>query len=112
MIVHVECGTQALAGAVHNAATGRAPVPIFAGMSALTQEGELPGSRNEFIHWLQDVNDQRAIVRQYMRYNNEIRTGVNVRQLVYRALQFAKSDPRALSISLRLARSWSRRRLA
>ena len=93
VIVHVECGTQALAGAVHNAAKGRAPVLIFAGMSPVTQEGELPGSRNEFIHWLQDVNDQRAIVRQYMRYDNEIRTGVNVKQLVYRAMQFAKSDP-------------------
>lgn len=42
VIVHVECGTQALAGAVHNAAKGRAPVPIFAGISPITQEGELP----------------------------------------------------------------------
>jgi acetolactate synthase-1/2/3 large subunit len=49
VIVHVECGTQALAGAVHNAAKGRAPVLIFAGMPPITQERELPGSRNEFI---------------------------------------------------------------
>src|SRR5665213_4043339 len=27
VLVHVECGTQALAGAVHNAAKGRAPPP-------------------------------------------------------------------------------------
>ncbi|HVW84891.1 MAG TPA: thiamine pyrophosphate-requiring protein [Bryobacteraceae bacterium] len=93
VFVHVECGTQALAGAVHNAAKGRAPVLIFAGMSPMTQEGELRGSRNEFIHWLQDVFDQRGIVRQYMRYDNEIRTGVNVKQVVWRALQFARSDP-------------------
>jgi hypothetical protein len=26
VMVHVECGTQSLAGAVHNAANGRAPV--------------------------------------------------------------------------------------
>jgi acetolactate synthase-1/2/3 large subunit len=93
VFVHVECGTQALAGAVHNAAKGRVPVLIFAGASPFTQEGELRGSRNEFIHWLQDVFDQRGIVRQYVRYDNEIRTGVNVKQLVYRALQFAASDP-------------------
>src|SRR5580692_10723461 len=30
VLVHVECGTQALAGAVHNAAKGRIPVLIFA----------------------------------------------------------------------------------
>jgi len=93
VFVHVECGTQALAGAVHNAAKGRVPVLIFAGTSPFTQEGELRGTRNEFIHWLQDVFDQRGIVRQYMRYDNEIRNGVNVKQLVYRALQFAVSDP-------------------
>jgi len=93
VFVHVECGTQALAGAVHNAAKGRVPVLIFAGASPFTQEGELRGSRTEFIHWLQDVFDQRGIVRQYMRYNNEIRTGENVTQIVFRAMQFAKSDP-------------------
>ena len=55
VLVHVDCGTQSLGGAVHNAAKGRVPVLIFAGMSPATQEGELPGSRNEFIQWIQDV---------------------------------------------------------
>src|SRR5689334_21462668 len=49
VVVHVECGTQSLAGAVHNAAKGRIPVLIFAGLSPYTQEGELRGSRNEFF---------------------------------------------------------------
>lgn len=93
VVVHVECGTQALAGAVHNVAKGRAPVLIFAGLSPFTQAGELKGSRNEFIQWIQDVPDQRGIVRGYVKYENEIRTGRNVRQLVFRALQIAISDP-------------------
>ncbi|HEY8508331.1 MAG TPA: thiamine pyrophosphate-requiring protein, partial [Steroidobacteraceae bacterium] len=94
VIVHVECGTQSLAGAVHNAAKGRVPVLIFAGASPVTQEGEARGSRNEFIQWIQDVFDQRGIVRGYMRYENEIRTGANVKQMVSRAMQFAYSDPK------------------
>lgn len=94
VVVHVECGTQALAGAVHNAAKGREPVLIFAGASPFTQEGEMTGSRNEFIQWIQDVHDQRGIVRGYMKYDNEIRTGRNVKQLVHRAMQFAASEPR------------------
>lgn len=94
VVVHVECGTQSLAGAVHNAAKGRAPVLIFAGLSPFTQEGELKGSRNEFIQWIQDVYDQRGIVREYMKYDNEFRTGTNVKQIVHRAMQFANSDPK------------------
>lgn len=94
VIIHVECGTQALAGAVHNAAKGRVPVLIFAGSSPFTQEGEMTGSRNEFIQWIQDVHDQRGLVRGYMRYDNEIRTGANVKQMVHRAMQFARSDPK------------------
>ncbi|KAK4149864.1 thiamine pyrophosphate enzyme, N-terminal TPP binding domain-containing protein [Chaetomidium leptoderma] len=93
VIVHVDVGTQALGVAVHNASSGRCPVLVFAGLSPFTQEGELRGSRSEFIHWLQDVPDQRAIVAQYCRYTNELRTGVNVKQMVNRALQFASSSP-------------------
>lgn len=94
VFVHVECGTQNLGGSIHNAAKGRVPVLIFAGASPHTQEGELLGSRNEFIHWIQDVFDQRGIVREYMKYENEIRTGKNVKPIVHRALQIAQSDPK------------------
>jgi acetolactate synthase-1/2/3 large subunit len=94
VVVHVECGTQALAGALHNAAKGRAPMVIFAGASPYTQHGELKGSRNEFIQWIQDVHDQRGLVRGYMKYDNELRTGRNVKEIVHRALQFANSDPK------------------
>ncbi|MFS0646434.1 thiamine pyrophosphate-requiring protein [Siminovitchia sp. 179-K 8D1 HS] len=93
VIVHVECGTQNMGGAIHNAYKSRVPVLVFAGASPFTQEGELTGSRNEFIHWIQDVFDQRGIMRGYSKYDNEIRTGTNVKQLVHRALQIAKSDP-------------------
>ncbi len=94
VLVHVECGTQSLGGAVHNAAKGRIPVLIFAGLSPFTQEGEMTGSRNEFIQWIQDVPDQRGIVRQYVKYENELRTGKNVKQIVHRAMQLASSDPK------------------
>ncbi|GAA5972221.1 hypothetical protein JCM21900_006225 [Sporobolomyces salmonicolor] len=94
VIVHVDCGTQALAGAVHNVSTARTPVFIYAGASPFTQDGELAGSRNEFIHWLQNANDQSAIMRQYMRHVAEIRTGKNAQQVVLRSLQFATSEPK------------------
>lgn len=93
VIVHVDVGTQALGCAIHNASVGRAPVLIFAGLSPCTQEGEYRGSRTEFIHWLQDVPDQKAIVAQYCRYTAELRRGKNIKQMVNRALSFATSEP-------------------
>ncbi|THC88757.1 hypothetical protein EYZ11_011792 [Aspergillus tanneri] len=94
VIVHVDVGTQGLGAAVHNASCGRAPVLIFAGLSPFTIEGEMRGSRTEYIHWIQDVPDQKQIISQYCRYSAEIRSGKNVKQMVNRALQFATSDPK------------------
>jgi acetolactate synthase-1/2/3 large subunit len=93
-MVHVECGTQNLGGAIHNVYKGRQPVLIFAGSSPFTLEQELKGSRNEFIQWIQDVHDQRGIMRGYTNYTNEFRTGKNIKQVTHRALQFANSDPK------------------
>lgn len=93
VIVHVDVGTQGLGAAVHNASTGRAPILLFAGLSPFTIEGEMRGSRTEYIHWIQDVPDQKQILSQYMRYSAELRTGKNVKQMVNRALQFARSAP-------------------
>ncbi|CAN9368241.1 unnamed protein product [Alternaria sp. RS040] len=94
VIVHVDVGTQGLGAAVHNASCGRAPVLIFAGLSPFTIEGEMRGSRTEYIHWIQDVPDQKQIVAQYCRYTGEIKSGKNVKQMVNRALSFATSDPK------------------
>ncbi|KAK5116527.1 hypothetical protein LTR85_009152 [Meristemomyces frigidus] len=94
VIIHVDVGTQGLGAAVHNASCGRAPVLIFAGLSPYTIEGEYRGSRTEYIHWIQDIPDQKAIVAQYCRYTGEIKRGRNVKQLVNRALSFATSEPK------------------
>lgn len=93
VFVHVDVGTQNLGGTVHNAARCHIPVLIFAGLSPYSMEGELPGGRNAPIQYAQNVADQAGIVREYTKHNVEIRTGCNIQQTVYRALQLAKSDP-------------------
>lgn len=94
VIIHTDVGTQNLGAAVHNASCGRAPVLIFAGLSPYTTHGEYRGSRTEYIHWIQDVPDQKAIVSQYCRYTGEIKRGANIKQMVNRALTFALSEPK------------------
>ncbi|KAI1182594.1 thiamine pyrophosphate enzyme [Nemania serpens] len=94
VLVHVDVGTQALGQGIHNANVGRVPIFIFAGLCPYTESGEFVGSRTEYMHWLQEAPDQKAIVRQYCRYTGEVRTGLNVKQTIGRALQFANSTPK------------------
>jgi acetolactate synthase-1/2/3 large subunit len=93
VFVHVDVGTQNLGGAIHNAYRCRIPVYILAGVSPYTIEGELKGGRNAQIQFLQNVADQPGIVRGYTKMTYELRSGKNVRQTVWRALQLAKTDP-------------------
>lgn len=115
ILVHVDAGTLALAGAIHNVSRARIPVIILAGTSPITEENELIGSRNvscpvsitqinsylislkEFIHYLQDTVDQRGIIRGYTVLNHEIRTGRNAKQAVLRAAQISQSEPQGPS---------------
>lgn len=93
VFVHTDVGTANLGGSVHNAARTRVPVLIFAGRTPITMEGELRGTRDTYINHLQDVADQHALVRPYVKWDYEVRTGRNARQLVYRSLQLATSAP-------------------
>ncbi|KAI0671221.1 thiamine diphosphate-binding protein [Trametes maxima] len=93
VIVHVDVGTQGLAGAVHNVDRGRTPVLIYAGAAPQSSDNRLKGTKNEWPMWLQDVPDQPSIVRQYMRYTAQIQSGKNAAKMVLRALQIAKSEP-------------------
>ncbi|PCH01395.1 Thiamine pyrophosphate enzyme, C-terminal TPP-binding [Penicillium occitanis (nom. inval.)] len=93
MLVHVDAGTLAMAGAIHNVSRARIPVIMMAGTSPITEEGEMRGTRNEFIHYIQDNGSQRNIVKGYSVYDHEIRTGKNAKQIILRAAQFAKSEP-------------------
>jgi acetolactate synthase-1/2/3 large subunit len=94
VFLHVDVGTQNLGGTLHNAQRGRIPALIFAGASPYTMGGELTGSRNEYIHFYQDAFDQRGFIRETTKWNYEVRTGKNVTQTIYRALQIAESDPK------------------
>jgi len=93
VFVHVDVGTQTLGGALHNAFRARVPVFIFAGETPFTLNGELLGSRNRPAQILQDVPDQHSVVRAYVKWSMSVRTGRNIRDLVYRGMQLARSEP-------------------
>lgn len=93
VLVHLDAGVMSLGPALHRARTGRVPVLVFATLPASTQEGEYRGSRYHSSHWLTDIPDQKAIVSQHCRYSAEVKRGRNIKQMVYRALSLATSEP-------------------
>ncbi|KAH8082432.1 thiamine diphosphate-binding protein [Cristinia sonorae] len=94
VIVHVDVGTQGLGAAVHNADKGRVPVIVFSGMSPQSAHGEMKGGKNEWPMWGQDIPDQAAIVRQYMRYTAQFASPKTAAKLTLRGIQFATSQPK------------------
>jgi hypothetical protein len=51
ILVHVDAGTYAMGGAIHNVSRARIPVIMIAGTSPITDEGELIGGRNVSYLW-------------------------------------------------------------
>ena len=93
VLVHVDVGTQNLGGSVHNAARGRIPAIVVAGLSPVTENAGLRGGRNEFIHDLQDAPRQEEIVAQYMKWCYQLRAPETVDSVVLRAVQLATMEP-------------------
>ena len=93
VLVHVDVGTQNLGSMLHNAQRGRAAVVIVAGRAPYTTDPEERGSRSSYIHWLQEQMDQHGIVRNYTKWDYELRRADQAGEVVARAFQVAASDP-------------------
>jgi len=93
VLVHVDVGTQNLGCSIHNAARGRVPAIIIAGLSPVSTSGERTGSRNEFIHYTQDTPRQHEIVGQYMKWCYEVRAPEMIDAVLLRAMQLATTMP-------------------
>lgn len=93
VLVHVDVGTQNLGSMLHDAQRGRAAVVIAAGRAPYTADPTERGSRSSYIHWLQEQLDQHGIVRNYTKWDYELRRADQVGEVVNRAFQIAASDP-------------------
>lgn len=93
VLVHVTIGTANVVCSLMNAWRSNIPVLLVAGRNPLSQEGHT-GSRSVPIHWGQDVFDQAALVRQFTKWEQELRAYQSVDALVDRALVIAMSEPR------------------
>lgn len=93
VLVHVDVGTQNLGCSIHNAARGRVPAIIVAGLSPVSVSGERVGARTEFIHYTQDSTRQHEIGGQYMKWSYEVRAAEMIDQVLLRGIQLACTVP-------------------
>ena len=93
VMVHVTVGTANAVCGVINAARDNIPVLLAAGRTPITEGGHI-ASRNSHIHWGQESFDQGAMVREYVKWDYELRHGQPVASVVDRALDIAMSEPR------------------
>jgi acetolactate synthase I/II/III large subunit len=92
--VHVDAGTLHQGGAIHTAYRSGLPVLMTAGAPPTSYPGSLRGARGVGGHiWMQQVYDQHAIVRQYVKWDHRLEYQDNPGLIVGRALQLACSPP-------------------
>src|SRR6266700_2783965 len=93
VLVHVDAGTANACMAIQNLFRYRLPVMLFAGRAPHTLHGELPGSRDTYVHFVQDPFDIASIVRPYVKWEYSLPSGIVVKEALARASAFAHSDP-------------------
>lgn len=93
VLVHVDAGTANACMAIQNLFRYRLPVLLFAGRAPHTLHGELTGSRDTYVHFVQDPFDIASIVRPYVKWEYSLPSGVVVKEALSRAGAFAHSDP-------------------
>src|SRR5271165_3005954 len=92
VMVHVSVGTaNGVCGAL-NAARENVPILFTAGRSPLTESG-LPGARDVYIHWAQEMFDQAGMLREIVKWDYELRNGQQLETVIDRALAVATSQP-------------------
>jgi acetolactate synthase-1/2/3 large subunit len=91
---HVECGLINAGGAIHNADRGHYPVLIMSGYPPSAESGSVPGARNSYIQWYQQIRDQGELLRQYMRWDHKLAPYDNAGLVISRAVQVMTSEPR------------------
>ncbi len=93
VMVHVNVGTANALMGLLNAARDNVPIFFTSGRTPITEAGRT-GSRDLPIHWGQEMYDQAGMLREYVKWDYELRYGEQVERIVDRALAIAMTEPR------------------
>jgi acetolactate synthase I/II/III large subunit len=93
MMVHVGVGTANAINGLINASRQNIPILFTAGRTPITESGAVTAARNNYIHWAQEHFDQGGMLREFMKWDYELRHAEQVETVIDRALAIAKSEP-------------------
>lgn len=93
VMAHTNVGLANCAIGAINAATEHVPLLLFSGRTPVTERGRF-GSRTVPIGWGQEMRDQAALVREAVKWDDELRFPEHVAPMLDRALAIATSTPR------------------
>ena len=96
VMAHTIVGTANCAGALINAARANIPLFMTAGRTPLVESGLL-GARDLYIHWAQEAFDQAGMIREFLKWDYELRNFVQLEAVVDRALSVAMSEPQGIA---------------
>jgi acetolactate synthase-1/2/3 large subunit len=94
VLVHVDVGTANTGNGMHNLYRSRLPVLLMAGKAPYTVNDELVGSRDTYVHFIQEPFDQASLVRPYLKWEWTLPSGVVVKEALRRAHSIMQSEPR------------------
>ncbi len=92
VMVHVIVGAGNAVGGIINAARSNVPMLFSAGRNPITEAGH-SGSRDRPIHWAQESFDQAAMVREFVKWDYELRSASDLETVVDRALTLTQAEP-------------------
>jgi acetolactate synthase-1/2/3 large subunit len=93
VMVHTTPGTANAIGALMNAQRAGIPLVLTAGRTPISESGH-PGSRNRLIHWGQESFDQASMLREFVKWDYELRTFDQLETVVRRAFAIATTEPK------------------
>ncbi|MEE9194533.1 MAG: thiamine pyrophosphate-requiring protein [Alphaproteobacteria bacterium] len=93
VMFHVNVGTANGICGVANAARDNVPLLFTSGRTPINEGGVL-GARNNFIHWGQEMFDQAGMLREFVKWDYELRGAEQLETVVDRALNMAMTEPR------------------
>lgn len=94
VMVHVNVGTANAVCGVLNAWRGNIPVLFTAGRTPFSENAGLPGERSGEIHWPQELRDQGAMLREFVKWDYQLPNGEVLENAVDRAINMACAEPK------------------
>ncbi|MBV1906398.1 MAG: thiamine pyrophosphate-requiring protein [Pseudomonadales bacterium] len=93
VMVHTIAGTANAIGGLINANRAQVPILFSAGRTPIS-EGQDLGARDMHIHWSQESFDQGSMVREWVKWDYELRPNSDLAGIVDRALAITQTEPK------------------